>query len=173
MAEAVEVADSRYYRPADAARVLGWPDRRRVQRRFAPVTDPEIVKLVVRGAPTPGRPPTWVVDADDVDRVAAEERGRPPNLVGEETTHSGHYAAPEGCGATDRTQLDALRGRVVELEGAYGGALEHREQLLDEIEMLHRLGIAQVESQRALLNEMRSFSIANFPERSRGQRGQP
>lgn len=164
MATAVEVEHGRYYRPVDAARVLGWPDRRRVQRWFEPVTNPEIVKLVVRGAPTPGRPPTWVVDADDVDRVAAEERGHSHNLAAEANNGSDYDVTPVGGRDAVRARVDALRGRVAELEGAYGGALEHRDQLLDEIEMLHRLGIAQVESQRALLNEMRNFSISSLPE---------
>lgn len=75
-----------------------------------------------------------------------------------------YRSGPQPSGSPRDDRLRVLQQRVAELEGAYGAALAHREQLLDEIEGLHRLGLTQVGAQRALLDEMRSFAIATFPK---------
>lgn len=162
---AVEIGGTRYYRPADACRVLGWPDSRRLRRHFTVVSDPELVSAVIRrGPPSPGRPPGWVVDADDVDYQAGINAPAGGDFARERQLDNQYRSGLQPSGSPRGDRLRVLQQRIAELEGAYGAALEHREQLLDEIEGLHRLGLNQVDAQRALLDEMRSFAIASFPE---------
>lgn len=163
---AVQVGSRRYYRPIDAVRVLRWTDTRRVRRHFDAVTDPDVVASVISGAPTPGRPPGWVVDADEVDGLARAQAEPSRSFEGaSERPSSGYHTGSTHAPPDAEDTLRTLRSRLAELEGAYGGALEHRERLLDEIEALHRLGITQVASQRALLDEMRSLAIPSIPDR--------
>jgi hypothetical protein len=161
---AVKVGDCRYYLPRDARELLGW-DTRRIRRTFGDEVDEDVVAAVIDGAaPTSGRRPTWVADADAVDQVVLADRPGPPHQLAAERESSDYRSTAHG---RDRTAHPmSLRRRLAELEGAYGSALEHREQLLEEIEALHRLGLSQVAAQRTLLEEMRSFSMPSFPPSS-------